>query len=156
MKQHKWHKEIKAWADGAEIEYRIKDGNWHDIGDDPPEWNEWSEYRIKPQPKEMNPEPNEEFTWWYERVFLQSPSMCELKYDDEKMWQAWIAGYKLGRDNAYKRKDIPIETFTILKRENKEPQYLYVYYNTNEDKIEVEVIECGEGFEYIGKIKLEE
>jgi len=104
----------------------------------------------------MNPEPNEEFTWWYERVFLQSPSMCELKYDDEKMWQAWIAGYKLGRDNAYKRKDIPIETFTILKRENKEPQYLYVYYNTNEDKIEVEVIECGEGFEYIGKIKLEE
>jgi hypothetical protein len=20
MKQHKWHKEIKAWADGAEIE----------------------------------------------------------------------------------------------------------------------------------------
>jgi hypothetical protein len=21
MAQHKWHKEIKAWADGAEIEY---------------------------------------------------------------------------------------------------------------------------------------
>ena len=66
----------------------------------------------------MNPELNEEFTWWYERVFLQSPSMCELKYDDEKMWQAWIAGYKLGRDNAYKRKDIPIETFTIPKEKH--------------------------------------
>ena len=51
MKQHKWYKEIKAWADGAEIEYRIRDGNWHDVGDDPPEWNEYSEYRIKPQPK---------------------------------------------------------------------------------------------------------
>ena len=22
--------------------------------------------------------------------------MCELKYDDEKMWEAWKAGYKLG------------------------------------------------------------
>jgi len=158
MKQHKWHKEIKAWAEGKKIEAKwLSDENeeWQYV--ETPIWDatHW-EYRIKPQPKEMNPEPNEEFTWWYERVFLQSPSMCELKYDDEKMWQAWIAGYKLGRDNAYKRKDIPIETFTILKRENKEPQYLYVYYNTNEDKIEVEVIECGEGFEYIGKIKLEE
>ncbi len=37
----------------------------------------------------------EKFKWWYERVFLQSPSMCELKYDDEKMWQAWQAGYRL-------------------------------------------------------------
>jgi len=125
MKQHKWHKEIKAWADGAEIEYRIRKpnepwGNWESVIQ--PTWhlNTWQEieYRIKPQPKEMNPEPNEEFTWWYERVFLQSPSMCELKYDDEKMWQAWIAGYKLGRDNAYKRKDIPIETFTIPKEKH--------------------------------------
>lgn len=52
MKQHKWHKEIKAWADGAEIQYRIRDNDWYDVGDDPPEWNEWSEYRIKPQPNE--------------------------------------------------------------------------------------------------------
>jgi hypothetical protein len=60
----------------------------------------------------------EEFKWWYERVFLQSPSMCELKYDDEKMWEAWQAGYKLGRDNAYKRKDIPIEIFEISKEKH--------------------------------------
>ena len=39
---------------------------------------------------------SEEFKYWYERCFLQSPSMCELKYDDEKMWEAWKAGYKLG------------------------------------------------------------
>jgi hypothetical protein len=27
--QHKWHKEIKAWADGAEIEFLDKDtGRW--------------------------------------------------------------------------------------------------------------------------------
>lgn len=55
--QHKWHKEIKAWADGAKIEYRLKDGitGWG-------EWklhegsafltDSWWEYRIKPQPKQ--------------------------------------------------------------------------------------------------------
>ncbi len=44
----------------------------------------------------MQPELNEEFTWWYERVYLQSPKLSSLKYDDEKMWEAWKAGYKLG------------------------------------------------------------
>ena len=43
----------------------------------------------------MSKEYSAEFKWWYERVFLQSPSMCKLKYDDEKMWQAWQAGYRL-------------------------------------------------------------
>ena len=59
--QHKWHKEIKAWADGAEIEYRaIKDPDivfqqpiWELLPDINPNWNlESIEYRIKPQPKE--------------------------------------------------------------------------------------------------------
>jgi hypothetical protein len=34
------------------------------------------------------------------------------------MWEAWKAGYKQGRDNAYKRKDIPIEIFTIPKEKH--------------------------------------
>ncbi len=56
MKPHKWAKEIKAWADGAEIEYRAKLfgnrlGGW--VDDDKPDWNnENYEFRIKPQPKE--------------------------------------------------------------------------------------------------------
>ena len=59
MKPHKWAKEIKAWADGAEIEVRFKEqptfkseGFWT-------EWepmtsnyrfseDDWWEYRIKP------------------------------------------------------------------------------------------------------------
>jgi hypothetical protein len=69
MKQHKWHKEIKAWADGAVIEFLTEDG-WLDAGD--PEWNEDSEYRIKPQPKEpqymyvyrMAGQHNVEFRFW--------------------------------------------------------------------------------------------
>lgn len=56
MKPHKWAKEIKAWADGAEIEFRTKLydswGRW--VGDNNPDWDadsDW-EYRIKPTPKE--------------------------------------------------------------------------------------------------------
>ena len=50
MTQHKWHKEIKAWADGAEIEYLSIGYGWQVTNS--PEWCEESEYRIKPQPKE--------------------------------------------------------------------------------------------------------
>ena len=49
MKQHKWHKEIKAWADGAEIEV-CKTGTWY--GTDYPNFHDSVEFRIKPQPKE--------------------------------------------------------------------------------------------------------
>ena len=49
MTQHKWHKEIKAWADGAEIEV-CKAGIWY--GTDYPNFHDSVEFRIKPQPKE--------------------------------------------------------------------------------------------------------
>ena len=75
MAQHKWAKEIKAWADGAEIEWRFFKGdfewtNWISTEKSPKEWNEKVkgkykfdgdfstfnddrfELRIKPQPKE--------------------------------------------------------------------------------------------------------
>jgi hypothetical protein len=57
MTKHKWHKEIKAWADGAEIEARTKIDNFSytDWTDWPnPHWEKGNdvEYRIKPQPKE--------------------------------------------------------------------------------------------------------
>jgi hypothetical protein len=56
--KHKWHKEIKAWADGAEIECICISDDY----DNPTHWKnvikfpEWDdenmEFRIKPQPKE--------------------------------------------------------------------------------------------------------
>jgi len=54
-KPHKWAKEIKAWADGAEIEVRWFENKfrnrWYKAEN--PDWNTIdSEYRIKPQPKE--------------------------------------------------------------------------------------------------------
>jgi len=57
MKPHKWAKEIKAWADGAEIQCRaVKNTlgittDWFDA--ETPQWHDNdTEYRIKPQPKE--------------------------------------------------------------------------------------------------------
>jgi len=50
MKPHKWHKEIKAWADGAEIEYKDSKNEWNNAV--APYWHNELEYRIKPQPKE--------------------------------------------------------------------------------------------------------
>jgi hypothetical protein len=53
MAQHKWHKEIKAWADGAEIETKhIESDVWLTDTDEPYFWLEDYEFRIKPQPKE--------------------------------------------------------------------------------------------------------
>ncbi len=51
MTQHKWHKEIKAWADGAEIEcFLDSSAGWCDVTEVPCFYND-KEYRIKTQPK---------------------------------------------------------------------------------------------------------
>lgn len=61
MKQHKWHKEIKAWADGLEVQARFVDrknynDDWDTLDFSNVEIRDWDnadfEYRIKPQPKE--------------------------------------------------------------------------------------------------------
>lgn len=52
MTQHKWHKEICAWAAGAEIEMRVSNiYEWKDTRERI-DWDNYCEYRIKPQPKE--------------------------------------------------------------------------------------------------------
>ena len=53
MKPHKWAKEIKAWADGAEIECRheVQKGEWEEFDGNWGNVMGW-EFRIKPQPKE--------------------------------------------------------------------------------------------------------
>jgi hypothetical protein len=50
MKPHKHAELIKAWADGAIIQYSTYGELWFD--DDCPEWNDDSViFRIKPEPK---------------------------------------------------------------------------------------------------------
>ena len=73
MMKHKWHKEIKAWADGAEIEFLSEDG-WLNAGE--PEWNEDSEYRIKPQPKQ----PKYLYAYFKDRVYLLKNKDASNRY----------------------------------------------------------------------------
>lgn len=48
--KHIHEKEIKAWADGAEIEfYEEESGTW--VYADNPRWVRTSKYRVKPTPK---------------------------------------------------------------------------------------------------------
>jgi len=52
MKPHKHAELIKAWADGALIEYWSKTTKqWTDVEAVNPYWRETTEYRIKPEPK---------------------------------------------------------------------------------------------------------
>ena len=48
MNPHKHADIIKAWADGAEIQWRESDSIWRDIKF--PEWRKSAEYRVKPEP----------------------------------------------------------------------------------------------------------
>lgn len=51
MKPHVHAEVIKAWADGAEIEYYCKEfGRWCDIACNRPTWYDWTQYRVKPEP----------------------------------------------------------------------------------------------------------
>lgn len=100
MKPHKWAKEIKAWADGAEIEISISGQNdWSLIQDD----HDWSgdlwEYRIKPQPKEP------QYLYVYEdEIFLNGEDESEgaffCKYKlDKKRGYTYIGKIKLEQDD---------------------------------------------------------
>lgn len=50
MIQHKWAKEINAWAAGAEIEKWMLNDTWQ--VESRPSWYDHENYRIKAQPKE--------------------------------------------------------------------------------------------------------
>ena len=79
MKQHKWHKEIKAWADGAEIQIKSKsDGTWVDCIDGLLTFSKDFEYRIKPQPKEPQ--------YLYVYYHPQNSSIRLLDYEDKNSY----------------------------------------------------------------------
>ena len=141
MAQHKWHKEIKAWADGAEIEARN-----YSLDEACSTWNEWTvcevpawwencwEFRIKTQYKE---EP-----YWL---------CCGCK---DPRHNKSCSEAKMGHPERCKF-GTASEHF---KPQPKEPQYLYVY----KGGIGHEPIFCfarsGDRLveqNYIGKIKLE-
>ena len=70
MKPHKHAELIKAWADGAEIEWKHKfTNNWVRFDEQDHFWSEAYEYRIKPGPK-----PDFEIFYFYKNGELLSAS----------------------------------------------------------------------------------
>lgn len=83
MTKHKWHKEIKAWADGEDVEVRwtLDNGTWSDwklIYDPYFCWLDKNEYRIKPQPKEPQ--------YLYVSYHPQNSSIRLLDYEDKNSY----------------------------------------------------------------------
>jgi hypothetical protein len=139
MKQHKWHKEIKAWADGLTIQYKDENfPNWIDILY--PDWDTKSyiEFRIKPQPKEPNIECN-----------------C---YGDGNVYRGTRSSDSTIKTYTYPQDWLNKNPIT----QPKEPQYLYVFKQCNTDEIDItindernsDMVKIGQ-LQYIGKIKLE-
>lgn len=99
MSKHKWHKEIKAWADGAEIEWRwavLIDGkydNWRPFCKENKLsfFEEGIEYRIKPQPKE----PQYLYVYKQYGMLCYEESLIESPTDDIK----YIGKIKLENDD---------------------------------------------------------
>jgi hypothetical protein len=92
MKQHKWHKEIKAWADGAEIEYRkIGSNKWRSELDEFPYWDSFIfEYRIKTQPQ---------YLYVYKSAISHEPIITFGKSNDPLVETNFVAKIKIEVDD---------------------------------------------------------
>ena len=77
MNKHKWHKEIKAWADGATIQHRSRmDGNWKDVKGTLT-WDIGGYYRVKP------PIEPEDGKWYLALNRNIESSTCVMRYDEQ-------------------------------------------------------------------------
>jgi hypothetical protein len=83
--KHKWHKEIHAWADGAEIEFKLSD-DWHNwMYGFEPLWDiDEYQYRIKPQPKEDEIEKE-----WNRRMAEKALAIPEISEAVYKVFEAF-------------------------------------------------------------------
>lgn len=93
MKPHKHAELIKAWADGAEIEYRDRQNPWGSL----PPYGDWDdrpdfEYRIKPESKpditksfllESHPFAGFRFTEEYENTRLPRQQWIRAVFNGE-------------------------------------------------------------------------
>ncbi|CAB5194772.1 hypothetical protein UFOVP172_28 [uncultured Caudovirales phage] len=78
--KHKHAELIKAWADGAQIEFLTTDtGEWCDLTN--PRWSEGVQYRVKPEPK---PDVVRQlYVDIDERIFESTRSNLRLTFDGE-------------------------------------------------------------------------
>ena len=152
MKQHKWHKEIKAWADGVEIEFKVNgEGDWA-LLKGTPYWECKNDlFRIKPQPKE----PNIECNCYGDGNVYRGTRSSDSTIKTYTYPQDWLNQNPITQPK--EPQPIPSYKGDPTPTHVKEPQYLYVYLDddnrcafTTETFNEEDI-----AWEYIGKIKLE-
>lgn len=133
MKQHKWAKEIKAWADGAEIEFKDYLQGWMDCKS--PAWSETATYRIKPQLEK----PDSDY------INIAKEHYANLRKYEKKLWEQVCV-------------EVMNDFIDGMKPEPKEPKYLYAFRN-EDGRFDVSyskpLMAALAGWKYIGKIKLE-
>ena len=144
MKQHKWHKEIKAWADGAMIESRAFDvmiNQWSSWSyEENPKWYDHKlfEYQIKPQPKTPKQAWDEELTRSYKETII------ERLRNDDKFYDEVFSAYDNAKDNE-------------IKPQPKEPKYLYVLRRSGTSEYFLKPFPSDStDVNNIGKIKMED
>ena len=163
--KHKWHKEIKAWADGAEIEMSwdnektwVKfDGDW--VATD------GMCYRIKPQPKSDTSIAVLERDYNFMRDLaigteeLLHKTIQELNEVKETLAQRNLELME-AQDKLIK------QAISILQPNRQQcccqqkvtpsPQYLYVYFDNYINRITITDAKSNvNAVDYLGKIKLE-
>ena len=143
MAQHKWHKEIKAWADGAEIEESLLCEVNHGEFD-------WSEWRVTTDP-----------TWeTIEYMYRIKPhAKCITKDCTNHVNEGKFVGDLCGPCWEYITNGKGIHSQAYRNAQPKEPQYLYAWFEPNYGKSYItantSVHSIPSGYKYLGKIKLE-
>jgi hypothetical protein len=137
--KHKWHKEIKAWADGAEIEFNLSSSNEDWILTKKPNWLADCEYRIKPQ----------------------TAAKCIVKDCMNHTNEGPFVGDLCGPCWDYLTNGNGVHSQAYRNAHPKEPQYLYAYKVNGEIKFceaggIIEVPSGKQSVIKIGKIKLED
>lgn len=128
--QHKWHKEIKAWADGAEIEKWMLNDTW--------------QIELRPD-------------WWdYERYRIKPPAKCITKECTNHVGEGKFVGDLCAPCWDYITNGKGVHSQAYRNAQPKEPQYLYVYLDYGGITLLTNKLQVpAENVNYIGKIKLE-
>lgn len=79
---HKHAELIKAWADGAEIEYKEGWREWKKCEGQTPVWDVYTNYRIKPEPKPDIVRYRRASLWWGHET-VEDGDNLKITFDGE-------------------------------------------------------------------------
>jgi hypothetical protein len=138
MAKHKWHKEIKAWAEGGDVQFNVG-GDWHDWRYNfEPHWDvKEYKFRIKPQPQA--------------KCIVKDcmNHTNEGKFVGELCAPCW--------DYITNGNGVHSQAYRNAQPKDEKPKYLYVYKMMTNHGLEIQFWDSKTYTDerYLGKIKLE-